>query len=261
MSPWPHVRITPERQNAGELVPLNMRILVVEDDVHVARYIQRGLHAEHFTVDLVSDGLEAQNIAVRNDYDLLILDVGLPGVDGFQVLRFVRVNKPFVPVIMLSAHNTIEDRVRGLDGGADDYMGKPFAFVELSARVRALLRRAESTRASILRVQDLEVDLGNRVVTRAGKRVDLSAREYSLLTYLMRNAGRHVTRAMIMEHVWTLAFDTPTNVVDVYINFLRSKIDKGFPQRLIRTVRGVGYQIERRAADKTDELSEFGEEG
>jgi len=234
-----------------------MRILIVEDDVYVAKYVQKGLEAEHFTVDLVSDGLEAQSQAVQNDYNLVILGVGLPGADGFQVLRFIRVKKPFIPVIMLSAHNTVEDRVRALDSGADDYLGKPFAFVELSARVRALLRRSERSSPSLLRVQDLEVDLASRVVTRAGKRIDLSSREYSLLVYLMKNAGRHVTRAMIMEHVWTLAFDTATNVVDVYINFLRAKIDKDFPQKLIRTVRGVGYQIERRAPRPAPAAADF----
>lgn len=235
-----------------------MRILIVEDDVYVARYVQKGLQAEHFAVDLVSDGVEAQNLAVENDYDLLILDVGISGgSDGFQVLRFVRVNKPFIPVIMLSGHNTVEDRVRGLDSGADDYVCKPFSFAELSARVRALLRRTQRGNTATLRVQDLEVDLGSRVVTRAGKRIELRSREYSLLTYLMKNAGRCVTRAMIMEHVWTLAFDTPTNVVDVYINYLRSKIDQGFEHKLIRTMRGVGYQIERRTIAEEQEASEI----
>jgi len=224
-----------------------MRILIAEDDTHVARYIQNRFQAEHFEVDLVSDGLEAQKVAVKNDYALLIIDVGLPGADGLQVLRFVRVNKPFVPIMMLSGYNTTEDRIRGLDCGADDYLAKPFSFAELSARVRALLRRVERSNSSLLRAQDLEVDLGTRVVTRAGKRIELSSREYSLLTYLMQNAGRCVTRSMIMEHVWALAYDTPANVVDVYINYLRSKIDKGSPHKLIRTVRGVGYQIERRA--------------
>lgn len=226
--------------------------------MYVARYVQKGLQAEHFAVDLVSDGVEAQNLAVENDYDLLILDVGISGgSDGFQVLRFVRVNKPFIPVIMLSGHNTVEDRVRGLDSGADDYVCKPFSFAELSARVRALLRRTQRGNTATLRVQDLEVDLGSRVVTRAGKRIELSSREYSLLTYLMKNAGRCVTRAMIMEHVWTLAFDTPTNVVDVYINYLRSKIDQGFEHKLIRTMRGVGYQIERRTIAEEQEASEI----
>jgi DNA-binding response OmpR family regulator len=224
-----------------------MRILIAEDDTHVAKYIQGRFQAEHFEVDLVSDGLEAQKLAVESNYDLLILDIGLPGVDGLQVLRYVRVNKPFIPVIVLSGYNTPGDRVRGLDGGADDYLSKPFSFAELSARVRALLRRMERPNESVLRAQDLEVDLGTRVVTRAGKRIELSSREYSLLTYLMQNAGRCVTRSMIMEHVWALAYDTPANVVDVYINYLRSKIDKGFQHKLIRTIRGVGYQIERRA--------------
>ena len=236
-----------------------MRVLIAEDDVHVARYVQSGLQAEHFTVDLVADGLEAQNLAIQNDYDLLILDVGLAGeLDGFQVLRFVRVNKPFIPVIILSGQSTTEARIRGLDSGADDYLTKPFAFAELSARVRALLRRVERASESALRVHDLEVDLGKRVVTRSGKLIELSSREYSLLVYLLKNAGRCVTRAMIMEHVWTLAFDTPTNVVDVYINYLRSKIDKGFQHKLIRTVRGVGYQIERRTIGDGRVDSELG---
>ena len=225
-----------------------MRILVAEDDMHVARYIQTRLKAEHFTVDLASDGLEAQRLAVENDYDLLIIDIGLPGADGLQVLRFVRVNKPLIPIVMLSGYNTVEDRIRGLDGGADDYVTKPFSFAELSARIRALLRRVESPSSSVLRAQDLEVDLGARVVTRAGRRIDLSSREYMLLTYLMKNAGRVVTRSMIIEHVWSLAYDTSTNVVDVYINYLRSKIDKGFQHKLIQTIRGVGYQIERRVS-------------
>jgi DNA-binding response OmpR family regulator len=233
-----------------------MRILIAQKDTHVAWYIQKRLQAEHFAVEAVFDGLEAQKLAVDNDYDLLIIGVGLPGADGLNVLRFVRVNKPFVPVIMLSRHGTTEDRVRGLDAGADDYLVKPFAFAELSARIRALLRRANRSHDAVLRVQDLEVDLGTRVVTRAGKRIDLSAREYLLLTYLMKNAGRCITRSMIMEHVWTLAYDTPTNVVDVYINYLRAKIDKGFQQKLIRTVRGVGYQIERRAGAQKKWASE-----
>jgi two-component system copper resistance phosphate regulon response regulator CusR len=236
-----------------------MRVLIVEDDKYVAKFIQKGLEAEHFTVDLVSDGLEAQKVAVQNDYDLLILDVGLPGADGFQVLRFIRVNKPLIPVLMLSGYDKIEDRVRGLDGGADDYVVKPFSFAELSARVRTLLRRAERSNNSVLRVQDLEVDLGSRMVTRAGRRIELSSREYSLLVYLMKNAGRCVTRAMIMEHVFTLAFDTPTNVVDVYINYLRSKIDKDFQQKLIRTMRGVGYLVERRKISEEREVSEVSE--
>jgi DNA-binding response OmpR family regulator len=227
-----------------------MQILIVEDDTHVARYIQKRLQAEHFAVDVVPEGLEAQKVALENDYDLLIIDIALPGADGLQAVRSVRVNKPLVPIIVLSGYDTVADRVRGLDAGADDYLTKPFAFAELSARIRALLRRVERPNDSVLRVHDLEVDLGTRVVTRAGKRIDLSAREYLLLTYLLKNAGRVVTRSMIMEHVWTLAYDTSTNVVDVYINYLRSKIDKGFEHRLIRTIRGVGYQIERRVCSR-----------
>jgi DNA-binding response OmpR family regulator len=229
-----------------------MRILIAEDDTHVAGYIQKRLQAEHFAADVVSGGLEAQKVALENDYDLLIIDVGLPGADGLQAVRSVRVSKPLVPIIILSGYDTVGDRVRGLDAGADDYLTKPFAFAELSARVRALLRRVERPNDFVLRVHDLEVNLGTRGVTRAGKRIDLSAREYLLLTYLLKNAGRVVTRSMIMEHVWTLAYDTSTNVVDVYINYLRSKIDKGFKHRLIRTIRGVGYQIERRVSSRQE---------
>ena len=232
-----------------------MRILLAEDDVHVAKYIQTRLIAEHFTVDLASEGLEAQKLAIENNYDLLIIDIGLPKADGLQVLRYVRVKKPFIPMIVLSGFSTIEDRVRGLDAGADDYLTKPFAFAELSARLRALLRRAGRPNNPVLRVQDLEVDFGTRVVTRGGRRIDLSSREYLLLVYLVENAGRIVTRSMIMEHVWTLAHDTSTNVVEVYINYLRSKIDKGCQHQLIRTVRGVGYQIERRATGPETEDS------
>lgn len=226
-----------------------MRILIAQYDVHVAKYVQARLQAEHFTADLACDGPEVQRLAVENEYDLLIIDGRLNGTDGLQVLRFIRVSKPLVPVIILSEQDAIEDRIRGLDAGADDYLTKPFSSAELSARIRALLRRVGRPNSQIMRVQDLEVDLRSRVVTRAGKRIDLSSREYVLLTYLLHNAGRVVTRSMIMEHVWTLAYDTSTNVVDVYINYLRSKIDKGFQRRLIRTIRGVGYQIERRTGD------------
>lgn len=241
--------------NGGDEISSPMRILVVEDDKFIARYIKKGLQDQHFEVDLISDGLEAQNIAVRSVYDLVILDVGLPGIDGFQVLRSIRVSRPNVPIIMLTGYDSTADRVRGLDGGADDYVVKPFSITEVSARIRVLLRRGDRLNSSILRIQDLEVNLGTRVVTRTGKRIDLSSREYSLLVYLMQNAGRCVTRAMIMQDVWTLAFDTPTNVVDVYINYLRAKIDKDHKKKLIKTMRGIGYQLDRRTVSEEDELS------
>jgi DNA-binding response OmpR family regulator len=171
------------------------------------------------------------------------LDLVLPKVDGLDVLKHIRGRKPSPPVLILSGRARVEDRVKGLDLGADDYLTKPFSFSELAARVRALLRRNPKSFDIILRVGDLELDRAERVVSRAGRRIDLTPREFALLEYLMRNAGRSVTRAMIIEHVWNFSFDTMTNVVDVYINYLRKKVDQGFEQKLIHTVRNVGYEL------------------
>jgi DNA-binding response OmpR family regulator len=227
-----------------------MRILLVEDDVPVASFIRKGLQAESHVVEVVNDGEDAKTWVSEAEFDLLILDVGLPKVDGLEVLKYVRARRPSLPVLMLTARGKVEDRVRGLDLGADDYLAKPFSFSELSARVRALLRRSGRPKQAKLQVADLEVDLADRQVVRAGKRIDLSAREFALLTYLMRNAGRCVSRTMIMEHVWNLSFDTSTNIVDVYINYLRSKIERDFESKLIHTVRGVGYQMNHRSQEK-----------
>ncbi len=220
-----------------------MRILVVEDDVPLARYVRKGLEAEHYAVDVAHDGEQGRSLAGEYDYDLLVLDLNLPGLDGLDLLRQVRPQKPNMPVLVLTARSRVEDRVQSLDAGADDCLIKPFSFTELSARVRALLRRGGRPAESVLRVGDLEIDRVEHTVQRAGKRVELTSKEFALVEYLMRNAGRRVTRAMIIEHVWNISFDTSTNVVDVYINYLRKKIDEGYERKLIHTVRGVGYQI------------------
>jgi len=219
-----------------------MRILVVEDEVKVASFIARGFEQEGHAVDVVHDGEAGLNQVLALDYDAVVLDVMLPKLSGFEVVSRLRDKRRALPIIMLTAKGEVGDRVAGLDAGADDYMVKPFAFAELSARVRALMRRGaqESTR---LAVADLEMDTATRVVKRAGQRIELRLKEYSLLEYLLRHAHRPVTRTMITEHVWDIHFDSVTNVVDVHINGLRNKIDKGFAKPLIHTIRGVGYLL------------------
>ncbi len=220
-----------------------MRILVVEDDTSLASFLQKGLESEHYAVDVAPDGEIACAMAGEIDYDLMILDLNLPKRDGIAVLRAVRPKKPSLPVLVLTGRSRIEDRVQSLDSGADDCLTKPFSYTELSARVRALLRRHPFTTESLLRIADLELNRVERTVKRAGKVIELTSKEFGLLEYLLRNAGRRITRTMIVEHVWNLSFDTGTNVVDVYINYLRKKVDEGFTPRLIRTVRGVGYEL------------------
>jgi DNA-binding response OmpR family regulator len=220
-----------------------MRILIAEDDEALARFVRQGLEGEHHAVDVVADGEQARVAAADNDYDVVILDLNLPKLDGVNVLRQVRLKKPSLPVLVLTQRTRVEDRVQCLDLGADDYLGKPFSFSELSARIRALVRRSHLPSESVLAVADLKLDRVERRVERAGRRIDLTTREFSLLEYLMRNSGRKVTRSMIIEHVWNLTFDTTTNVVDVYINYLRRKVDDGHPAKLIHTVRGVGYEL------------------
>jgi len=220
-----------------------MRVLIAEDDKPVASFVQKGLEAEQYAVDVAQDGDEAQFMVGQFDYDVAVLDLTLPWVDGLDVLKHIRETKPALPVLILTGRNRVEDRVKGLDSGADDYLTKPFSFSELSARVRALMRRAAQPVEIILRVENLELNRVERSVKRAGQPTELTPKEFALLEYLMRNAGRCVTRAMIIEHVWNLSFDTMTNVVDVYINYLRKKVDSGHEKKLIRTVRGVGYQI------------------
>lgn len=226
-----------------------MRILVAEDDSQLASFLSKGLSSEHYAVDVAADGEEAGYLASEYEYDLIILDLNLPRVQGFQVIRQVKDKKPGLPILILSGRSKIEDRVRGLDLGADDYLTKPFSFSELSARVRAVMRRGQQPAPVLLRVGDLEMNRAERRVTRGGRRIELTPKEFSLLEYLMRNQGRAVTRAMIIEHVWNITFDTMTNVVDVYVNYLRRKIDEGFDLKLIRTVRGVGYSLRQESRD------------
>jgi DNA-binding response OmpR family regulator/flagellar motor protein MotB len=203
-----------------------MRVLIAEDDEALARFVRQGLEGEHYAVDVVADGEQARVAAADNDYDVVILDLNLPKLDGVNVLRQVRLKKPSLPVLVLTQRTRVEDRVQCLDLGADDYLGKPFSFSELSARIRALVRRSHLPSESVLAVADLKLDRVERRVERAGRRIELTTREFSLLEYLMRNAGRKVTRSMIIEHVWNLTFDTTTNVVDVYINYASAQVDQ-----------------------------------
>ncbi|MGH9499678.1 MAG: response regulator transcription factor [Terriglobales bacterium] len=220
-----------------------MHILIAEDDAPLASFVKRGLEAEHYAVDTTADGEQARAMASEFDFDLVVLDLGLPRLDGVSILRSVRTRKPSMPILVLTGRSRVEERVQCLDLGADDFLSKPFSFSELSARIRALLRRSRLASESVLAVEDLKLDRVERRVERAGRRVELTSKEFALLEYMMRNAGRRVTRAMIIEHVWNLSFDTCTNVVDVYINYLRRKIDDGAALRLIHTIRGVGYEL------------------
>jgi len=220
-----------------------MRILIAEDDEALAKFVRQGLEGENYAVDVIADGEQARTTATDADYDLVILDLNLPKLDGVSILRHLRLKKPSLPVLVLTQRTRVEDKVQCLDTGADDYLAKPFSFSELSARIRALVRRSHLPSESVLAVGDLKLDRVGHQVERAGRRIELTTKEFSLLEYLMRNAGRKVTRSMIIEHVWNLTFDTTTNVVDVYINYLRRKVDDGHPAKLIHTVRGVGYEL------------------
>ncbi len=220
-----------------------MRVLIAGQDQAMASFVRKGLEAEHYAVDVSLDQEQARALASELDYDLLMLDVNSPKVDGQTMVRQFRGKKPQLPILILTKHDDGKDGVRCLDSGADDFVEQPFSFTELSARVRALLRRSQHPAELVLRVDDLELDRVQRKVQRGGKRIELTAKEFSLLEYLMINAGRRVTRAMIIEHVWDLSFDTSTNVVDVYVNYLRRKIDDGSETKLIHTVRGVGYEL------------------
>ncbi len=203
-----------------------MRILIAEDDAALAGFVRQGLQGEHYTVDVVEDGEQARAMGSEFDYDLVILDLNLPKLDGVSVLRHLRLKRPSLPVLVLTQRSKVEDRVQCLDTGADDYLPKPFSFSELSARIRALLRRSHLPSESVLVVEDLHLDRVAHRAERAGRRIELTSKEFSLLEYLMRNAGRQVSRAMIIEQVWNLTYDTTTNVVDVYINYASSQVDK-----------------------------------
>lgn len=218
-----------------------MRILVIDDEKKVTGFIQRGLKEKKYVVDVANDSDDAMLKAEVNPYDLIILDVFMPGKDGMTMCKELRKNKVATPVLMLTARGDVRDKVRGLDVGADDYLTKPFAFEELLARVRALLRREAKDKQSMLKVADLELDQLTREVKRAGKPITLTNKEYILLEYLMLNAGNVVSRTMISEHVWQEDFDSFTNVIDVYVKHLRDKIDKDFDKPLIHTMRGAGY--------------------
>lgn len=227
----------------GRFCKMNtMRILIIEDEQKVAAFLRKGLEQEGYAVDVANDGEEGAYQAEAFDYDALILDLMLPKMSGFEILKKVRSHKPALPILILTAKGTVEEKVAGLDAGASDYLVKPFAFAELSARVRVLLRRG-TQESGTLKLADLEMNTVSRTVIRAGRKIDLKLKEFSLLEFLLRNARRTVTRTMIIEHVWDIHFDSVSNVVDVHINTLRNKIDRGFSPTLIHTVRGVGYVL------------------
>ena len=220
-----------------------MRCLLVEDEHKVADFVARGLRAERFAVDVAYDGQEGWDLVSKGEYDLIILDLMLPGLSGTEILDRVRKKTANTPVLVLTARDAMADKVRHFEAGADDYLTKPFAFAELLVRAKALLRRGPITRSSVMRVADLELDRLSQQVKRAGKRIALTSKEYALLEYLMANTGRVLSRTMIIEHVWDQSFQGLTNIVDVYVRHLRSKIDDAHAKKLIRTVRGAGYCV------------------
>ena len=220
-----------------------MRVLVIEDQEKVARFIMRGLREEQYAVDHAATGEQGVDLARLKEYDIIVLDVMLPDMTGFTVAERLRAKSVQTPILMLTVRSEVENKVRGLDAGADDYLVKPFAFAELLARLRALLRRGDRGPVALLQVADLSLDPVTHAVHRAGKKLDLTSREYSLLEFLLRNKGRAVTRTSIIEHVWERHFETDTNLVDVYIRYLRRKVDEESHSKLIHTVRGVGYLL------------------
>ena len=221
-----------------------MKILIVEDEQKTGDYLKQGLSEAGFVADLARDGVDGLHLALTDEYDLVVLDVMLPRLDGWQVLREIRHKGKHLPVLFLTARDQVEDRVKGLEFGADDYLVKPFAFSELLARVRALLRRGRTNEPELLQVADLELDLLRRRVTRAGKRIDLTAKEFALLELLLRRQGEVLPRSLIASQVWDMNFDSDTNVIEVAVRRLRAKIDDDFEPKLIRTVRGMGYVLE-----------------
>ena len=222
---------------------MTIRLLVVEDEKKVSSFISKGLKEEGYAVDVAFDGKTGLQMAMDQVHDLIVLDIHLPGMDGMSVLHELRKGKVSTPVLLLTVRANIEDKVLGLDAGADDYLTKPFAFQELVARIRALLRRKTEAELPVLQFADLTLDPARRVVLRGVKKIDLTAKEYALLYYFMRNSGLVLTRTMISDHVWDYNFDSMTNIVDVYVNYLRRKIDSDREHKLIHTVRGVGYVL------------------
>jgi two-component system copper resistance phosphate regulon response regulator CusR len=218
-----------------------MRVLIIEDERKVADIVVRGLKAECLAVDACYNGPDGLNMALAYDYDIIVLDLMLPGLSGMEVLQKIRSKKGDVPILILTARDSMEDKVKNFELGADDYLTKPFAFAELLVRIKALLRRGPVNRSSVLRVGDLEIDRLAQSVRRAGKKIELTAKEYGLLEYMATHPGRVFSRTMIIEHVWDQSFEGLTNIVDVYVRHLREKIDDPFSTKLLRTVRGVGY--------------------
>lgn len=222
-----------------------MKILVVEDEPKLASFVKKGLEEQSCEVDVAFDGQVGRTMALNNVYDVIVLDVNLPKMNGFDVVQSLRQDRITTPVLMLTAMGSMDDKLTGFEAGADDYLVKPFEFRELMARLRALAKRSTDTnlQSNLLKVADLELDLNEKVARRGDRRIELTAKEFGLLDYLMRNRGRVVSRVDIAEKVWDIHFDTGTNVIDVYVNFLRKKIDKDFPQKLIHTVIGMGYML------------------
>jgi two-component system copper resistance phosphate regulon response regulator CusR len=221
----------------------SMKILLVEDEERLASFIRKGISAEGYEVEVAYDGRTGLSLFRRNIYDLLILDVNLPQLNGFELCRLVRSENETIPVLMLTALDSLADKADGFNAGADDYLAKPFEFQELLLRVRALTRRNGSRQRQVLQLADLELNLDTKTVTRGGKRIDLTTREYALMEYLMLNKGKTISRVDISERVWSLKFDSNTNVIDVYISYLRKKIDKDFSPKLLHTVVGMGYVL------------------
>ena len=218
-----------------------MRILVIEDEKKVASFIKKGLEEEYFAVDVALDGKEGLKLSTSEEYDLIIMDIMLPFIDGISLLKDLRKREITTPVLMLTVKDSLKDKVEGLDAGADDYLTKPFAFEELLARTRALLRRVDSIKSTKLKVSDLVLDLQSHKVTRGSQEIILTPKEYSILEYLMKNANKVISRTKLIEHVYDYHFDTETNIIDVYINKVRAKVDNDFEKQLIHTIRGVGY--------------------